>query len=176
MFRALVLWVCLATPLAADEERARHLAAALDLARQGFATQSAAPLVLASEMLADLAPGGITVPALARSWQEEARFLARGDQAILDRLDALAPRTPVHVLHIAELAPRLVLPEGRRLRALVLPRNLRLTGVAAKDGAVCTPGALPDIWHCDPAARGPLDLVPQPGAGPGPLILILDPP
>lgn len=149
------------TPVQSDDSVTR-VAAALTLAQSAKRSGDAAALVAATEMLAALAPFGITD--LLTEYEQEARFFARGDSALLSRLSALgegAYPNPGLRLQTAQTG-RIAVPAQRGIAALALvpdqPGNVRdVSGTS-----VCTRVAHVGTYKCDVArAAGELTFPPS---------------
>lgn len=160
IFLAFGLIVCLSGASAkAEDRRAVQMAAALELAATGIETGDVVPLLVAREMLADLAPSGQVAAGLQAVWDSEARFLARSNPDILARLNAITTRPADPDLYVIELAPSITLPDGLGMTALALPDTVRVSAVTVAGDSVCTPGFASAIWRCDPGlARGTIAL------------------
>lgn len=66
-----------------------RLAAAMQLAEHGKNQAKATSLVLAAEMIVSLRPHGAAVPGYVNALAQEARFLARGDPRLIERIEAI---------------------------------------------------------------------------------------
>ncbi len=153
------LVACATAPVFADDRRAGQMAAALNLAAAGIDREEVAPVMVAREMLADLAPTGAAVSELQKTWDSEARFLARGDADILARLGAIKEQAADPSLHVMELGNAVRVPEGQGLSSVAVPDSVRLISVTVEGEPVCVPDSDLAIWRCEPArARGAIVL------------------
>ena len=159
----------------AEDQRAERLVAALNLAEAGIATGSIAPLIVAREMLADLAPSGLAVKTLEAKWDSEARFLARGDPDILSRLSAITTAARDPDLLLVPAAPSVNLPEGVGLVGIAVAERGMLISVTARSPEPCISSSDPAIWVCDPdLARGEVLFEGQFGTGASYLVLTVE--
>lgn len=133
-------------PPAAADPRLNQVAAAISIADKALEAGDAALLTAAAEMLHATEPGGDDI--LTR-YVQEARFLARGDQTLLARLDALAPVVRDDATLIVTMIPPgqigVTAPEGASVLGLYprLPtRDAAITGCTEQARAlvsICAP-------------------------------------
>lgn len=158
---------------AADRLRVEQVVAALNLGAIGIRLEQAEPLVIAREMLAELAPTGSGIIDVEQRFEAEARFLLRGDPTLARRLDALMPEPADRSLLIEPLPSRLNVPSSQGIAAIAVSTNARLISVTRAGEAVCVPPGAGPVWSCDPArARGTLDVESKSRAGDTPMIVM----
>ena len=105
------------------DPRLTQIAAAVSIGERGLAEENPRLLTAAAEMLDDVRPSGVDFVSL---FADEARFLARGDVGMLQRLDALEFPAPHTDLFVQVLQAGDGLPEGVETAAFVpaLPRSI----------------------------------------------------
>ena len=156
---AVIFMTCLAFTaapgLADDDPRLSRAGAALALAEVGISGDLPDVLILAGEMLSDLAPRGPEAARLLKDIETRARFLARGDAEYLVRIEAFAlEREPDPDLVIA--APDPDLKQDSAIAGLAGPR---LMSVKQAGREICTRKA-PGVFACPPdGARGDFQLI-----------------
>ena len=122
------------------DPRLAQIAAAVSIGEKGLAEENPALLTAAAEMLDGVRPSGVDFVSL---FADEARFFARGDVEMLQRLDALEFPAPEPDLFVQVLQAGDGLPEDVESAAFVpaLPRSI-CASEQQDDVAICNLGEM----------------------------------
>ena len=142
VFTSIVL-VLLCSSDAQADPRISRIAAAISIGEKGIADENAALLVAAAEMLDGVRPSGVD---LVWQYAEEARFFARGDSGLLQRLDALTFPAPAPDILVQLHKSGDNLPDGVERAAFVPPLPNTVCAAEKRDSiAVCGVGEFADF-------------------------------
>ena len=150
LIAALTVMVVWAFAAHGEDRRAVQLSAALNLAENGIRTGKVGPILTAREMLADLAPSGEIAAHLKGKWEFEARFLARGNPVILDRLNAVKDKESDPTLWIYDYSRRFSLTGTARITSIAPGNGLRLRRIDANVRNFCREDPSRLFWRCNP--------------------------
>lgn len=144
-----VLGLCLCSAASAQSDHpVARVAAGLVLAETAVEDENASLLISALEMISAYAPRGEAAARLLEQYQAEARFLARGDPALIARYDKVAGERPAP----SQQGMIWILDDG----TFEVPDAQEITAFASQSSALADQGrgvaCLRDgfEWLCDP--------------------------